>query len=117
MAEGKSPEMPADVTSDDRLWALLAYLLTPLVPIILLLLQDKKDRPFIRAHNGQALAWGLLLVVINVILTITIIGSFLVLCIWPVGFLLQIWWGIKAYQGEMVNIPVISDFVRNQGWA
>jgi hypothetical protein len=45
-----------EVTSDDKLWSLLAYVLTPLVPIIILLMEDKKNRPFIRAHNAQALA-------------------------------------------------------------
>lgn len=32
---------PTDVTSDDKLWALLAYILTPLVPVIILLMPDK----------------------------------------------------------------------------
>src|SRR3990172_6992824 len=54
-----SQEPMMEVTSDDKLWALLAYVLTPLVPIIILLMEDKKNRPFIRAHNAQALAWGL----------------------------------------------------------
>ena len=57
------PEMDGgmdDVTSDDKLWAALAYVFTPIVPIILLLLEDKKDRPFIRAHNMQALLWGII---------------------------------------------------------
>jgi uncharacterized membrane protein len=58
-----------DVTSDDKLWALLAYVLTPIVPIILLLMEDKKNRPFIRAHNAQALAWGLVNLVLGTILT------------------------------------------------
>ena len=51
--------MSADITPDDKLWALLAYALSPLVPVIILLMEDKKNRPFIRAHNAQALAWGL----------------------------------------------------------
>jgi uncharacterized membrane protein len=101
------------VTSDDKLWAALAYVFTPLVPIILLLLEDKKERPFIRAHNTQALVWG---VVFYVIVTVT--SAFLIgLCIWPLGFLLQLWWAYKAYQGETIEIPVISNFVKNQGWA
>jgi uncharacterized membrane protein len=101
------------VTSDDKLWAALAYVFTPLVPIILLLLEDKKGRPFIRAHNTQALVWG---VVFYVVVTIT--SAFLIgLCLWPLGLILQIWWAYKAYQGEYIEIPVISNFVKNQGWA
>src|SRR5688572_13420930 len=51
---------PMDVTSDDKLWALLAYIFSPLVPIIILLMEDKKNRPFIRAHNMQALVVGVI---------------------------------------------------------
>ncbi len=46
-----------EVTSDDKLWALLAYVLTPLVPVIILLMEDKKNRPFLKAHNVQALVF------------------------------------------------------------
>jgi uncharacterized protein len=110
-----SPEeefVSPEVTSDDKLWAALAYVFTPLVPIIILLLEDKKDRPFIRAHNMQALVWG---VVFYIIVTVT--STFLIgLCIWPLGLIAQLYWAYKAYQGEAVNIPVVSDFVRNQGW-
>jgi uncharacterized membrane protein len=114
MSEETSEEFVSpEVSSDDKLWAALAYVFTPLVPIILLLLEDKKDRPFIKAHNLQALAWG---VVFYVIVTVT--SAFLIgLCIWPLGVIVQLYWAYKAYQGEAVVIPVITDFVRNQGWA
>jgi uncharacterized protein len=102
-----------EVTSDDKLWAALAYVFTPLVPIIILLLEDKKNRPFIRGHNFQALIWGVAFYIIVSITSAFLIG----LCIWPLGFILQLYWAYKAYQGEMVEIPVISNFVRNQGWA
>lgn len=108
----QDPALNSDVSSDDKLWALLAYILTPIIPIVLLLLEDKKDRPFIRAHNGQALVWGILEIVVSVLLS-------WVLCGLPtlVMWVLAIYWGIKAYQGEYINIPVITDFVKGQGWA
>ena len=105
--------MSSDVTSDDKLWALLAYILTPLIPIIVLLMEDKKNRPFIKAHNAQALAWGVAFYVIVTITSFFLIG----LCIWPIGLIVQIYWGIQAYGGKYVTIPVITDFVKNQGWA
>jgi uncharacterized membrane protein len=104
-----------EATSDDKLWALLAYVLTPIVPIIILLMEDKKNRPFIRAHNAQALAWGLVNLVGG-----TILSSLLFFCfglpfilLWGIG----VYWGIQAYNGKMVEIPVISNFVKQQGWA
>lgn len=104
---------PLEVSSDDRLWVLLAYILSPIVPIILLLMEDKKNRPFIRAHNVQALVIGL------ISLLIAMFGSWLIfpLCLNLLLFIAQIYWGIKGYQGEYVNIPVVTDFVKKQGWA
>jgi uncharacterized membrane protein len=96
-----------EVTSDDKLWAALAYLFTPLMPIVLLLMEDKKNRPYIRAHNGQALVAGIAYLVI----TGVTLGCGAVL------FVVFLFWAYKAYQGEFIEIPVITDFVKNQGWA
>jgi uncharacterized membrane protein len=104
-----------DVTSDDKLWALLAYILSPLVPVIILLMQDKKDRPFLKAHTIQALVFGLAYIILgSIIAAITLgFGS----CVIPLLWLLTIYWGIQAYQGKYVTIPVITDFCKKQGWA
>jgi|SRR5258708_6969037 uncharacterized membrane protein len=104
--------MSSDATSDDKLWALLAYVFTPLVPIIILLMEDKKNRPFIKAHNMQALVWGVAIYVVSIVLSFVVIGA----CIGLVGLILNIYWGIQAYQGKYINIPVITDFVKTRGW-
>ena len=100
-----------DITDDDKLWALLAYVLTPIVPVIIMLMEDKKARPFLRAHNAQALAWGVVTILVS------ILTSFLCglpgLLTWAVGC----YWGWQAYQGQMVTIPILTDFVKGQGWA
>jgi uncharacterized membrane protein len=106
-------EPTMEVTSDDKLWALLTYVLTPLVPIIILLMEDKKNRPFIKAHNAQALAVG----VINLLLGILLSWTLVLACVPILVWFACIYWGIQAYNGKMVEIPVISNFVRNQGWA
>jgi uncharacterized protein len=100
-----------EVTSDDRLWAALAYVFSPIVPIILLLIEDKKNRPFIRAHNAQALIIGIVLAIL-----VPIIAAFTFGC-GALVWLIMLFWGYKAYKGEYVNIPVITDFAKNQGWA
>jgi|SRR3989304_6520310 len=102
------------VTSDDKLWAALAYLFTPLVPIILLLIEGKKDRPFIKEHNMQALVWGIALIVVSFVLTAVTLGFFV--CVWWLIYIPQIYWAYQAYQGKSVNIPVVSGFVKSQGW-
>ena len=106
-------EPMTEVTSDDKLWTLLAYVLTPLVPIIILVMEDKKNRPFIRAHNAQALVVG----IINAILGITLSWTLVLSCVPLIVWFVCIYWGIQAYGGKMVEIPVISNLVRNQGWA
>ncbi len=101
MTEQFNPE----ITSDDKLWALLSYLF-PIIAIVVLLMEDKKNRPFIKFHAVQSLA---VTVALTIIATITIgCGSIL--------FFALIYWGIKAYQGEYVTIPFITDFIKKQGW-
>jgi uncharacterized membrane protein len=103
---------PTDVTSDDRLWTLLGYIFAPIIPIVVLFMEDKKNRPFIKAHNAQALALGVVEWVINVLLSFVVIG-----CVTSVlTIILNIYLGIKANRGEVFEIPVITNFVRKQGW-
>jgi uncharacterized protein len=100
-----------EVTNDDKLWALLAYVLTPIVPIIILLIEEKRNRPFLREHNVQALVWGVLTIIVGTLLSFLLCIPYLLL--WAVA----IYWGIQAYNGKRVNIPVITDFIKKQGWA
>ena len=113
MSEAPEVSMDPEATSDDKLWALLAYIFTPLIPIVILLMEDKKNRPFIRAHNAQALAVGVINVILGVVLSWTLVLACVPLIVWFVC----IYWGVQAYNGKMVQIPVITDFVKNQGWA
>jgi uncharacterized protein len=100
-----------DITSDDKLWAALAYVFSPLVPIIIMFMEDKKNRPYIRAHNAQALVMGIVMAVVVPIIAVPTLGC------GSLVWLIMLYWAYKAYQGEMINIPVVSDFVKNQGWA
>ena len=97
--------MSSDITSDDKLWAMLGYVFSPIVPIILMLMEDKKNRPFIKANNAQALVLGI----------ITIVTS--TFCIGILVWFYQLYCGYLAFQGQEVKIPVISDLIKNQGWA
>ena len=102
-----------EITSDDKLWAMLAYVFSPIVPIILMLLEGKKDRTFIKEHNVQALVVGLLNAIISVPLTATLVLACVPMIVW----LVMIYWGIQAYQGNSVEIPLVTKFVKDQGWA
>ena len=100
-------------TDDDKLWALLAYSFTPIVPIIILLLEDTKTRPFIKMHNMQALVLGVVLWIINFALSFIFVG----ICTSVLTVGLLIYYGIQAYKGEAIEIPVVTNLVKSQGWA
>jgi len=102
-----------EITSDDKLWALLAYVLAPLVPVIILLMEDKKNRPYIKAHNAQALVMGIVVFVLAVLIGWTVFLTCVPFLLW----LVMVFWGVQAYQGKYVTIPVVSDWVKKQGWA
>jgi len=99
-----------DVTQDDRLWAALAWIpITPLWPIfaiVVLLLEDKKDRHFIRYHAILSLATGVILIP----LTIVTCGCAAIV------YFVFFYWAYLAYQGQIVEIPLVTDFARKQGW-
>lgn len=97
-----------DVTSDDRLWAALSWIpispLWPIIAIILLLVEDKRDRPFIKYHAILSILTG----VIGILLSFLCVGIIIILAMF--------YYAYKAYEGEMVRIPVLTDFAENQGW-
>jgi uncharacterized membrane protein len=97
----------SDITSDDKLWALLGWIFWP-VALVMLLMQDKKARPFIK-YNAvlslalSAIAWGSSIIGIG-------------LCLGPLAFIYSVVLGIQSYQGNWVTVPVLTDFVKKQGW-
>ena len=58
--------MNPEVTSDDKLWALLSYLF-PIIAIVVLFMEDKKARPFIKFHAVQAIAVTIALTIISAV--------------------------------------------------
>jgi uncharacterized membrane protein len=103
----------SDITSDDRLWAALGYPIF-IIAIIVLLMEEKKKRPFIKFHAFQALAVNIVIWAIGLILTVVTIG-FGSLCL-PLLWLATLFFAYQAYQGKYYEIPVITNFIRGQGW-
>jgi uncharacterized membrane protein len=104
-----------EITSDDKLWALLDYVLTPVVPIVIMLMEDKKGRPFLKAHTMQALAAGVVAWVLIAVLgavSFGCLGGIAAIVCWVA----LIYWGLQAYNGKYVTIPFLTDFVKRQSW-
>ena len=112
-----------EVNDQDKLWAAVAWVI-PIVGIVILLVEDMKNRPFQKYHAVNSLLVSVVLfiiifvlaIVIGIITAITLgVGSFLYCCL---IFLLlpPFYWAFQAYQGQWVEIPMLTDFAKNQGW-
>ncbi|MBI9048297.1 MAG: hypothetical protein JEZ00_02670 [Anaerolineaceae bacterium] len=94
------------IPDEDRIWAAAAYAFSPIAPLLIMLLDDQKDIPFVKAHLMQALTIGILYVFI----TLITLGCGAILWL---GLLYS---AFKAYQGETFQIPFIYEFIEKQGW-
>ena len=128
-------EVDADANSDDKLIALLCYvsqLFVPIImPVIVLLSETSKRRPFQRYHAVQSLAFALLLAALGIAATlgagivsvIPLIGFLFLLamlCLAPVATIMA-WvamgyYGYQAFQGKRFAIPGLTNYLHNQGW-
>ena len=127
LAAGKTGSQgPSDITDNDKMMGLLSYVITLIVPLIILLSESGKQRRFQRYHAVHSLILSGVIIVVSLLLWCTI-GLILELltaglatcCLLPISFIpyvLTIYYGIQAYQGKYAEIPVITDFARGQGW-
>lgn len=101
------------VSSDDKLWAALGYPI-PLIALIVLLMEEKKNVPFLRFHAVQSIAFNIAIWVLIVILIFVTFGiaSFCA----PVVWLVTLWPAYDSFQGNYTEIPVITNFLKGQGW-
>lgn len=92
---------------DDKLWAMLCYLpfIWPIPAIIVFFMEDKKNRPYIKFNAVQSIAMGI----------IAWVTSFF--CVGILVAFYMFYLAYLAYQGQEVKVPVVTDFIRNQGWA
>jgi uncharacterized membrane protein len=109
----ETPPAGNSVTDNDKLLAALSYPV-PIVAIVILFSEANKVRPFQKYHAVQALALWVVLTVVGIVLSIVTLGVG-TLC-FPVLWLVTLWPAYESYQGKYMQMPVITDFIRNQGW-
>lgn len=123
-------EYDPDATQDDRLLAALAYgaqLVIPVLPpLILLISEASKNRPFQRYHAVQSLALGLVvwglgigLATVATIAAASVIGLLCLCFIVPAMillWLLPLYYALLAYGGKRFRIPGLTQFLQDQGW-
>jgi uncharacterized membrane protein len=99
-------EMAAgDISDDDRLWAVLSWIVW-IIAVFALVLEEKRDRPYVRYHAWHSIVVGVLCTVISFVT----FG-----CGTPV-FLITLYFAYRAYQGDYVEIPAVTNFIKGQGW-
>jgi len=121
MAEEMGTPMDVGITEDDKLWALLCYLLWPLGSILVALMEDKKARPYVKYHAVQAgglgvALWVLTLILACILAAITFFIGGLGGCCGLVPLLALLYYAYMAYQGDYFDIPYLTDFMVQQGW-
>ncbi len=99
---------------ENRVLAALGYPIW--IVALIVLLGDMKHNPFMRSHAVQALGYNIAWVVIAI--GLGVITSFPGM--WRLAFLegfvylawfaLGVFYGYRAYQGQMFAIPVVSQF-------
>lgn len=123
-------EFDPESTSDDRLMSMLAWLTMvilqlPIVSIILLLSATNKERPFQRHHAVTSLLFYAAAIVYEIVYGIlyAILGLVTLgigyICLWPLFFvphLFGLYFALQAYNGKRIELPILSDLGRNQGW-
>ena len=101
-----------DISDNDKLMSALAWII-PILAIVILLVEDMRNRPFQKYHAVNSLAFSIVFFVVISILSVVTFGFGS--CLFILWFVV-IYWAVKAYQGEWVIIPFVTDFCKNQGW-
>jgi uncharacterized membrane protein len=111
--EVKKVSEQLEVTNDDLIIAALGYPI-PFIAIFILLLEEKKNRPFLKFHAIQAIVLNVLLWILIVVFGTCTLG-FGLLCA-PFLWLVTLWPAYDSYKGNYTEIPVITNFIKSQGW-
>ena len=114
------------LASNDRILAALSYLVW-FVALIVLLLDESKRKPLLRAHAVQALgvavaayAYGFVATIIFICATLATLGL-AALFLWVIFFVplaFQLYWAFLVYDQptELIEIPWLTEFMVRQGW-
>lgn len=101
-------DMPSDT---GKILAAIGYLVG-IVALIAILIEPYKNERYVRHHAVQALAIWVGWIAISVVSAIPIIGWIIAAVGWVVLLVFAIMGAIKAFQGEMWEMPVVYGLVK-----
>ncbi len=106
--QGQPPASGGDTA---KLLAVFGYL-TGIVALIAILIEPYKDDKFVRHHAMQALAIYLVMTVASLLNVIPLLGQIVWLVVWLAALVFIIMGAVKAWQGEMWEMPVVYGVVK-----
>lgn len=104
--------------SDEKMWSVLVHIggiFFEFIPALIGYLLFKDRGPFVRAHTATALNFQLTLMIaffVGAILSIVVIGLFIMLAAAVLNLVLSIIAAVKAGNGEFYQYPMSIKFVR-----
>lgn len=111
--EPGAPVPGGDVPSDTgKILAAIGYLVG-IVALIAILIEPYKNERYVRHHAVQALAIWVGWILISVVSAIPIIGWIVAAVGWVALLVFSIMGAIKAFQGEMWEMPVVYGIVKS----
>ena len=117
-AQGTGSAAPGQTTSssgglEPNIAAALAYLW--IVAIIWLVMEPYNKDKFIRFHSFQALGFGVVVIIGNVVLSVIPFFGWALLPLWGLAAVLAwLFLMFKAFNKEKFKLPVIGDFAEQQ---
>ncbi len=110
----QAPSAAAGRTDDEKMKGALAYVLGFITGIIVLLIAG--DNKFLKFHAWQSIigsiAIGIVLIIVDTILSITLIGACLAPLISLVVWLYFLYAAYMVYTGKDYQMPMVADFVQ-----
>lgn len=117
-------DIPSPEADNDKTMAGLCYIITVIVPLIILFAEGYKNNKYLRYHALNSLGLCVAAVIFAVLLSILslILGAIfpplacLISLLYFAIFLPFIWYAIQAFQGKSFEIPYLTKFLRQQSW-
>lgn len=93
------------VSDDEKMKGAVAYVLSWLTGIIVLLIAG--DSKFLKFHAWQSIIFGIIITILGMILSMFCIG----IIVFPLGWIYMLYGAYMVYTGKQFRMPIIADFV------
>lgn len=111
-AEATAQPVAAGVTKADieknKVWAAISYL--GIIGIIIALVCEAKDSPFVKFHLNQSIGLLIASVVAFAVAMVPVLGWIIAPLLWLVILVFMVMGLINAAQGQLKRLPLIGNF-------